>query len=94
MHHQLKGIKGFSIRRRGRPAGSRALDQVHSDLFPVEKILSSCFWTPLRRATAGECASTAARGEAVPPATNRGGKVNAPNEGAGLEGFLIQGFGK
>lgn len=37
----FKGIKGFSIRRPGRPVGSRAIDRGQADLFPVEKFLSS-----------------------------------------------------
>ena len=34
MHHPKKGIKGFALRRRGRPAGSRAVDRNQTDLFP------------------------------------------------------------
>lgn len=72
MRHSMKGIKGFAIRRPGRSLGSRAADRNQSDMFSVEKFLAQCGWANNRHAS--ERASGAPP-QAVPPATNRGGKV-------------------
>lgn len=71
MHHAKKGFKGFALRRRGRPAGSRAADRGQSDLFSIEKLLEQC-----RRQSRqpSERAAGAPPEAALPPATNRGGK--------------------
>lgn len=42
MKTALIGFKGFPLRRRGRPVGSRCIDRDQFDLFPVEKLFSQC----------------------------------------------------
>lgn len=71
----MRQLKGFALRRPGRPAGSRSVDRNQSDLFPMDKFLSQCGWQKRRQAS--ERGSAAPPQAALPPATNRGGKVNA-----------------
>lgn len=73
MHHPKKGIKGFSLRRPGRPRCFRASDRNQADLFKFEKFLAQCGWEKLRLTS--ERASGAPPQAVLPPATNRGGKV-------------------
>lgn len=75
MHHPRKGLKGFSLRCRGRSAGSRAVDRDQSDFFPIEKFLSQCGFQQTSGGGARALSSAGAPPQAVPPATNRGGKV-------------------
>lgn len=69
----MRKLKGFSLRRPGRPAGSRAADRKQADLFKIEKFLAQCGWEQHRLAS--ERALGAPPQAALPPATNRGGKV-------------------
>lgn len=69
----MRKLKGFSLRRPGRPLGFRVIDRHQSDLFPIEKFLSLCGWQKCRHAS--ERGSAAPPQAALPPATNRGGKV-------------------
>lgn len=57
----MRKLKGFSLRRPGRPVGSRAIDRVQSDLFPVEKVLSQCGWQNLRFPAAAARSAAGAR---------------------------------
>lgn len=68
-------LKGFSIRRPGRPVGSCAADRSQIDLFPIEKFLSQCGWQHGRLSSERACGAPPQA--ALPPATNRGGKVGA-----------------
>jgi len=45
---KFRNLKGFAIRRPGRPRGSRAIDRNQADLFSVEKLLSQCGWQNFR----------------------------------------------
>lgn len=69
----MRKLKGFSLRRPGRPAGSRASDRNQADIFPLEKFFAQCGWEKLRLAS--ERATGAPPQAVLPPATNRGGKV-------------------
>lgn len=40
----MRHLKGFSLRRPGRPKGSCAIDRNQKDFFPVEKFLAQCGW--------------------------------------------------
>jgi len=73
----MRQLKGFSLRRPGRPQGSRAADRNQTDLFKIEKFLSQCGWEKLRLAS--ERALGAPPQAVLPPATNRGGKVTVQN---------------
>lgn len=59
----MRQLKGFSLRRPGRPVGSRAIDRVQSDLFPFEKVLSQCGWQNLRFPAASARSAEGARTE-------------------------------
>lgn len=69
----MRKLKGFSLRRPGRPRGSRASDRNQSDLFKIEKFLAQFGWEKLRLAS--ERALGAPPQAVLPPTTNRGGKV-------------------
>lgn len=69
----MRKITGFAVRRPGRPLGSRVIDRNQSDFFPVEKFLAQCGWQECRLAS--ERGSAAPPQAALPPTTNRGGKV-------------------
>ena len=66
----MRKLKGFSLRRPGRPRGSCAADRNQSDLFQFEKFLAQCGWEKLRLAS--ERATGAPPQAVLPPATNRG----------------------
>lgn len=71
----MRKIKGFAFRRPGCPRGSCSADRNQSDFFPIEKFLSQCGWQKHRLAS--ERGGAAPPQAALPPATNRGGKVTA-----------------
>lgn len=62
----MRQLKGFALRRPGRPLGSRAIDRHQSDFFPVEKLLSQCGWQKFRGEGEG-CGGAAA----APPETRK-----------------------
>ena len=79
----MRKLKGFSLRRPGRPSGSRAVDRNQSDIFALEKFLSQCGFKrgAASRPQRSEDVSAA---QPLPPATNRGGKFEKANlEGEG-----------
>lgn len=71
----MRQLKGFPLRRPGRPKGSCAADRNQTDLFKIEKFLAQCGWEQHRLAS--ERALGAPPQAVLPPATNRGGKVTA-----------------
>lgn len=82
----MRKLKGFSLRRPGRPAGSRAVDRNQTDIFALDKFLAQC--SHAKRYQKSRLASERAPGAppqaALPPATNRGGKFEKVNfEGEG-----------
>jgi len=87
----INSIKGFSVRRAGRPIGSRAIDSVQSDFFPTHKFISQlAHLNSSKNSIAAASRPQPRSGEDVsaaglPPATNRGGKVTSNKSG-----FLIK----
>lgn len=40
----MRKLKGFALRRPGRPKGSKSFQGAQNDFWPVEKLLSQCGW--------------------------------------------------
>lgn len=62
----MRQLKGFSLRRPGRPRGSRAADRKQTDFFPLEKVLAQCSWSKFWGAREGGGGAADA-----PPATQK-----------------------
>lgn len=77
-----------AAKKRGRPSALAKFLEKQRDLFPVDlytsKLSQAARLDGAGQAAARSAARTAARSAASPPATKRGGKVNAENRGESI----------
>lgn len=83
----MRHLKGFSLRRLGRPKGSRAIDCNQKDFFPVEKFLSQCGWQKPPSAEAPAAQRGRAARSAASPRLLIGGESSTNTSSEDLNDF-------